>query len=368
MRKGRRSDKKTYFDYTLLFLVLFLLAFGLVMLYSTSYHYAEVHFNDGTFYLKNQIKSTVVGLVLMLITTMIPYTFWRKMAVPAYAVSILLSIAVIAIGSNFNGSKRWISIGSFSFQPSEIAKIGIIIFISAFICNAPKSMSKLKNVLKTIAYLVPVVGCVAVSNLSSAIIILLIGIVIIFVSSPKYIHFAVPFVIGIGGAAAFVAVQGYRMERIKFWLHPELLDAGSQTIQGLYAIGSGGWFGKGLGESIQKMGSLPEAQNDMIFSVICEELGIFGALCVILLFALMLWRFMVIATNANDLFGSFLVVGIMAHIALQVILNIAVVTNSIPNTGVTLPFISYGGTAVCFLLAEMGIALSVSRGIMLEEE
>ena len=155
-------------------------------------------------------------------------------------------------------------------------------------------------------------------------------------------------------------------ERIKIWLNPEEHEKGFQTMQGLYAIGSGGFFGKGLGESMQKLGFVPEAQNDMIFSIICEELGLFGAICTILLFLLMIWRFMVIANNASDLFGALIVVGIMAHIAIQVILNIAVVTNSIPNTGITLPLISYGGTSASFLLAELGLAFSVSRGIKLE--
>lgn len=368
MKKTRRKEKKAYFDYTLLFLVLFMVAFGLVMLYSTSYHYAEVHFNDAGYFLKKQLVSTAIGLVAMFGATMIPYKVWQKIAPLLYVISLGLSVAVIFIGQELNGSKRWLKIGGFSFQPSELAKIAIIVFVSYYICNAPKSMNKLKNIMKTIAFTLPLVGVIAVNNLSSAIIVLAIGIVIIFVASPKYIHFAVPAVILGGAGTAFAVFFSYRFERIKFWLHPELLDASSQTIQGLYALGSGGWFGKGLGESIQKMGSLPEAQNDMIFSVICEELGILGALGVILLFALLIWRFMVIATNSPDLFGSFLVIGIMAHIAIQVILNIAVVTNSIPNTGVTLPFISYGGTAVIFLLGEMGVALSVSRGIRLEAE
>lgn len=163
-----------------------------------------------------------------------------------------------------------------------------------------------------------------------------------------------------------LTTSGYRGERIDIWLNPEAHEKGYQTLQGLYAIGSGGLFGKGLGESMQKLGFVPEAQNDMIFSIICEELGLFGAVCVILLFLLMIWRFMVIANNAKDLFGALLVVGIMAHIAIQVILNIAVVTNSIPNTGITLPLISYGGTSASFLLAELGLAFSVSRGIQLE--
>lgn len=364
--KKERKEKKNFFDYTLLFLVLFMIAFGLVMLYSTSYHYAEAHFHNATFYLRKQGIATAIGLVLMFITTMIPYGFWKKVAIPAYVVSFILCGAAL-FSEAINGSSRWLSIGPFSFQPAEVAKIAVIIFISSYISTSPKSMNRLKNVLKTAAFMIPIAGIVALGNLSSAVIIFMIGMIIIFISSPKYIHFAVPAAVVAGLGGAFILVQGYRMERIKLWLHPELMEADSQTIQGLYAIGAGGWFGKGLGESIQKMGSLPEAQNDMIFSIICEELGVLGALGVILLFGLMLWRFMVIATNAKDLFGSLMVIGIMAHIALQVILNIAVVTNSIPNTGVTLPFISYGGTAICFLLAEMGMALSVSRGITLEE-
>ena len=162
-------------------------------------------------------------------------------------------------------------------------------------------------------------------------------------------------------------LAGYRGNRIEAWLHPETAgDKGYQTLMGLYAIGSGGLFGKGLGASLQKMGHVPEVQNDMIFTIICEELGLFGAVCVILLYVLMIWRMMVIANNAKDLFGALLVVGVMAHISLQVILNIAVVTNTIPNTGVTLPFISYGGTSIVFLMSEIGLVLGVSRGIKLE--
>jgi cell division protein FtsW len=189
----------------------------------------------------------------------------------------------------------------------------------------------------------------------------------LFVASPRYLQF---FLVGGGGAAfavAFIVLAGYRGERITAWLDPEAAgDAGYQTMQALYAIGSGKLFGKGLGQSLQKLGNVPEAQNDMIFSIICEELGLFGAVCVILLFMLLLWRMMVIANNATDLYGALLMVGIMSHMAIQVILNIGVVTNTIPNTGVTLPFISYGGTSLVFLMAEMGLALSVSKGIRLE--
>ena len=163
-------------------------------------------------------------------------------------------------------------------------------------------------------------------------------------------------------------LKDYQLGRINVWKNPIMYSrsGGYQVLQGMYAIGSCGLFGKGLGESLQKLGFVPEAQNDMIFSVICEELGLFGAVCVILLFLLMIWRFMIIANNASDLYGALVVVGIMAHLSIQVILNIAVVTNTIPNTGISLPFISYGGTSVLFLLAEMGLALSVAKGIKFE--
>ena len=188
----------------------------------------------------------------------------------------------------------------------------------------------------------------------------------LFVASPKYSHFVLmAAAVGVVGVI-FISFEAYRMDRIKIWRNPEAYEKGYQTLQGLYAIGSGGLFGKGLGESMQKLGFIPEAQNDMIFSVICEELGLFGAVCVILLFLLMIWRFMIIANNASDLYGALVVVGIMAHLSIQVILNIAVVTNTIPNTGISLPFISYGGTSVLFLLAEMGLALSVAKGIKFE--
>ena len=189
----------------------------------------------------------------------------------------------------------------------------------------------------------------------------------LFFSNPQYKPFFALAGVGIVGVVGLIAIEGYRGNRVDAWLHPETAgDKGYQTMQGLYAIGSGKLFGKGLGESLQKMGNVPDSQNDMIFTIICEELGLFGAVCVILLFVLLLWRMMVIANNATDLYGALVVSGIMSHIAIQVILNIAVVTNTIPNTGVILPFISYGGTSIVFLMGEMGLALSVSKGIRLE--
>ena len=214
--------------------------------------------------------------------------------------------------------------------------------------------------IKIMVTILPIVGLVGASNLSTAIIILGIGVILIFVASPKYGQFIFMGILGIGFMAIFLALESYRLERLAIWRNPEAYEKGYQTLQGLYAIGSGGLFGRGLGGSIQKLGFVPEAQNDMIFSIICEELGLFGAGFILILFLILIWRFFVIATHAGDLFGALIAAGAMGHMMIQVILNIAVVTNTIPNTGITLPFISYGGTSVVFLLVEMGLVLSVS--------
>lgn len=376
---GKRADEKRpkekrvkekrirYFDYTLLFLVIFLVCFGLVMLYSTSAYNGQVKFGDAAYYLKKQVFATVLGVVLMLVVAMVDYHVWKPFWLLAYFVSFGLCTLVLFVGQEWNGAKRWLEIGPISFQPSELAKLAIIVFLAAIISQMPKQMGKFASIVKVLALTLPMVAIVAVENLSTAIIILGIAVVLIFVSSPRYMQFVAIAVAGVSVIAVFLVTASYRMDRIKIWRHPENYEKGYQTLQGLYAIGSGGFFGKGLGESMQKLGFVPEAQNDMIFSIICEELGLFGAICVILLFVLLLWRFMVIANNAPDLFGALLVTGIMAHIAIQVVLNIAVVTNTIPNTGISLPFISYGGTSVLFLMAEMGLALSVSRSIRFEE-
>lgn len=284
----------------------------------------------------------------------------------AYLLALGLCTAVIFVGREAKGQARWIDLGFISFQPSEFAKLAVILFLAMIIYKTSKQVAKFKTLAKVVAIVLPIVGVVASNNLSTAIIILGIAVCMLFVASPKYSHFLIVGGVGLVGGIAFIALESYRADRIKIWLNPEAYEKGYQTLQGLYAIGSGGLFGKGLGESMQKLGFIPEAQNDMIFSVICEELGLFGAVCLILLYLLMIWRFMIIANNAADLYGALIVVGVMAHIAIQVILNIAVVTNTIPNTGISLPFISYGGTSILFLLSEMGLALSVSRGIKLE--
>ena len=360
------QSKNRKFDYTLLTALFLLVITGLVILYSTSAYNGDVKFHDSFYYLKKQVFATLLGIAGMFVVANMDYHVWRHFAVLGYLTAILLSVAVLFIGDEINGSKRWLSLGPLSFQPSEFAKVALILFLAQMVTRNVRDIGKMRTMLKIMLMILPVVGLVGASNLSTAIIILGIGVILIFVASPKYGQFIFMGLLGVGFMAVFLALESYRLERLAIWRNPEAYEKGYQTLQGLYAIGSGGLFGRGLGESIQKLGFLPEAQNDMIFSIICEELGLFGAMCVILLFLLMIWRLMVIANNASDLYGALIVSGIMAHIAIQVILNIAVVTNTIPNTGITLPFISYGGTSTSFLLAEMGLALSVSRGIRLE--
>ena len=368
--KPREKKKKiAYFDYNLLFLIIFLLSFGLVMLYSSSAYVSANKYGDDAYYLKRQLRNIGLGAVMMFIMAKIDYRIWKKFGTLAYFGSFVLCILVFipGIGSSSHGSSRWIDLGPVSFQPSEVAKLGIIIFLAALIEKVPRQMGDWKTLAKIFAMTIPLLGIVAYSNLSTAVIIFGIIVCMLFVSSPKYSHFVILGLLGVAFIVFFILFAGYRGDRVKAWLHPETAgDSGYQTMMGLYAIGSGGLFGKGLGESLQKLGNVPESQNDMIFTIICEELGLFGAVCLILLFVLLIWRMMVIANNSQDLYGSLLVVGVMAQVAIQAILNIAVVTNTIPNTGVILPFVSYGGTSIIFLMAEMGLVLSVSKGIKLE--
>ena len=370
MARGQGKEKKDkpirYFDYSLLFLIIFLLCFGLIMLYSTSSYYGSTRADDAAYYVKKQLYACILGLAAMIVISRIPYQLWMKFSMIAYLGALGLCTAVIFIGKESKGQSRWIPLGPIQFQPSELGKVAIIIFLATVIYKTPKKMGDFKSLLKIMVIIMPIVGVVAYNNLSTAIIMLGIAVCMLFVASPKYSHFVLMAIGVVIVGVIFILAASYRADRIKIWLHPEDYEKGYQTLQGLYAIGSGGLFGKGLGESMQKLGFIPEAQNDMIFSVICEELGLFGAVCLILLYLLIIWRLMIIANNSADLYGALIVVGILAHISIQVLLNIAVVTNTIPNTGVSLPFISYGGTAISIMLAEMGLALSVSRGIKLE--
>ncbi len=357
------QSKNRKFDYTLLTALFLLVITGLVILYSTSAYNGDVKFHDSFYYLKKQVFATLLGIAGMFVVANMDYHVWRHFAVLGYLTAILLSVAVLFIGDEINGSKRWLSLGPLSFQPSEFAKVALILFLAQMVTRNVRDIGKMRTMLKIMLMILPVVGLVGASNLSTAIIILGIGVILIFVASPKYGQFIFMGLLGVGFMAVFLALESYRLERLAIWRNPEAYEKGYQTLQGLYAIGSGGLFGRGLGESIQKLGFVPEAQNDMIFSIICEEIGLFGAGFVLILFLILIWRFFVIATHAADLFGALIATGAMGHMMIQVILNIAVVTNTIPNTGITLPFISYGGTSVMFLLVEMGLVLSVSSWV-----
>lgn len=357
MEKKREKSS----DGVLLFLVIVLVICGLIFLYSTSEYNGRVKFHDSAYYLKKQVFATSLGLMGMYVVSCVDYHLLVRFAPACYVLSLLLSLAVLLFGDEYNGSKRWLSIGPLSFQPSEFAKAAVILLLTYVIVRGKESKQGIFHMAGIMLLLLPIVGLVGTNNLSTAVIILGIGVILIFVSNPRYLPF-----VGIGAAGIFfigifLGMASYRLERLAVWRNPEAYEKGFQTIQGLYAIGSGGIFGRGLGSSLQKLGFVPEAQNDMIFSIICEETGLIGACLLILLFGLLIWRLMVIATHAKDLCGALIAAGIMGHMALQVILNIAVVTNTIPNTGITLPFVSYGGTSVVFLLGEMGMALSVSR-------
>ena len=360
------KGKKGRMDYTLLLIVVLLVVIGLVILYSTSAYNGQVKFHDSFYYLKKQAFATVLGIVLMLFVAGMDYHIWQRLAVFGYLAAVALSVAVMLFGREINGSKRWLALGPFSFQPSEFAKVALILFLADLVTKNVKKIGKMWTLCRIMFWILPIVGLVGASNLSTAIIILGIGVILIFVANPQFLPFLWIGGTGVGFIGIFLSLESYRLERLAIWRNPELYEKGYQTMQGLYAIGSGGLFGVGLGESMQKLGFVPEAQNDMIFSIICEELGLTGAVAVLVIFGLLIWRLMVIATWTKDLFGTLLAAGVMGHIMIQVILNVAVVTNTIPNTGITLPFVSYGGTSVVFLLLEMGIALSVSRGVRKE--
>ena len=365
----QRYNLKDY-KFTLILLVLAVSVIGVFMVGSANAEYQP-----------RQIMGVGLGLLAMVVISLIDYKWILNFYWLMYVVNIALLLAVIFLGTEANGATRWLDLGFVQFQPSEIAKIAAIVCISYLIVQMGKQIQTLRAtvVLLGIGGVLGATAYLATDNLSTGIIICGITWILVAMASPYTRYFvaitAVMFVllvilVQILKFSIDTAESGsFRVQRVLVWLHPEQnSDAGGyQVMQALYAIGSGGFFGKGLGNSVQKLGSVPEAQNDMIFSIVCEELGIFGGALVLLLFAYLLYRLFFISQNAPDLFGSLLVAGIMIHIALQVILNICVVTNIIPTTGVTLPFVSYGGTSILFLMAEMGIALGVSHQIKLQE-
>lgn len=381
-RLNGNKKKRTveYFDYTLMAVLIFLIGFGLLMLYSTSSYSASVKFGDGMFYLKNQLKAYAFSFVAMWVTYKIDYHLYAKWSKVIFGLAMIIMACVFipGIGIEAYGARRWIKVPVVGqMQPSEFMKIAIVVFIPALICKLGETLRKREGVFTILFW--GGVGAAGVflltDNLSTAVIVMGMACVMLFVAHRK----TKPFLI-IGGSILAIffigsqllgkimeGSQNFRIRRILAWVNPEMyMSEGSyQSMQALYAIGSGGFFGKGLGNSAQKL-IIPEAQNDMILSIICEEMGIFGLLIILTLFAILLYRIAFIAQNAPDLYGSLIATGVFAQIAIQVILNIGVVTNLLPTTGVTLPFISYGGTATLFLLAEIGLVLNVSSHIKIE--
>lgn len=379
MGNRRRGRVPHYFDYNLLFLIIFIIAFGLVMLYSATAFTASLKESNPAYYLKRQLIFSILGMGVMALATFMPTRVFRKLSVLALLGSLLtvLLLLVPSLSSSSHGATRWLAFKGISIQPAELVKIGVILFMADLIPKIGRRIRGLPAFL-----LIGGIGAVCSGmiliisdNLSSAIIIMGIVLIMYFVVHPKYAPFVFWGIVGVALAAVVVIVVSpklvdvnFRFERIEAWKDPFKYaeGVGYQTIQAMYAIGSGGLFGKGLGKSAQKL-ILPEAQNDMIFSIICEELGVVGAVAVLFVFVLILYRMLFIAKNSQSRFGGLLVVGVFAHIALQVVLNVMVVTNLFPPTGITLPFISYGGSATVCLLLEMGFVFSVSREIKLEE-
>ena len=375
IQKHRRKERGFY-DFNLLAVIILLICFGLVMLYSTSAYTSEINFHDDMYFFKRQSIISAGCIVMAVFISRFDYHILEKTATMLYIAAFVLMLLVkTSLGTESHGARRWIGVGSLTFQPAEIAKVAVIVCMSVMIVHMGSTIRTPKGMLILFAVggIQALTAYIFTDNLSTAIIIFGITAGLIFIAHPDYKIFFI-----LLGVAAFLGViliwyintklgnsDSFRIQRIRVWLHPEDYAAGDgyQTLQALYAIGSGGIFGRGLGNSIQKLGSVPEAQNDFIFSIICEELGIAGALILLMLFGYLLYRLCFIAQNAPDRFGFLLVSGVFVHIALQVILNIAVVLNLLPNTGVTLPFISYGGTSVLFLMAEMGLVLSVARKI-----
>ncbi|MCR5627526.1 MAG: putative lipid II flippase FtsW [Lachnospiraceae bacterium] len=380
--KQKKAKTRTYMDYGIVFIVVFLCCFGLIMIYSITQYTLAMNDMTPTVYLRKQAWSLAGGIIAMVAAMLISYRFIQKVSFIIYMFSIcLIPLVLTPLGrGEINGASRWLNLGGVSVQPSEIVKTAVIIY-GAFIINKYKHLleSLIGTILISLVAVVPALLIFVITkNMSSAIVIIGVFFLMMFVASKKTWYYVLAAGGLVGVAATVVHMvntrkidpsSSFRFARITAWLDPyaDSSGGGYQILQSLYSIGSGGIFGKGLGHSIQK-GLIPEAQNDMIFAIICEELGVFTGIAIILMFIILVWRMLIIAKNADDLYGSILVVGVMSHIALQVVINVAVVTNTIPNTGIPLPFISYGGTSLLMFLVEVGLVLSVARRIPCENQ
>ena len=372
----KREKRQTMgkMDITFLSLVLILLTIGLVMLFSASYAYSLEYYGNSYKFITRQALLGGVGIGLMLVASRIDYHFWRRFAWPFFiGVTIVLIVLLIMPPMVQNMDvKRWIVIGPINFQPSELAKFAIVLLFSSLIAANYKQVKSFSFIAVMLIILGLTCGLIVLEpHLSATVLVFCIGVVLLIVGGlpKKYI------VGGLGAGVAGVALLiisgavSYGSDRIKYWLDPwaDASGKGFQTIQSLLAIGSGGILGRGIGQSRQKYLWVPEPHNDFIFSIVCEELGLIGAVVIILLFCLLVWRGFTIAMHASDKFGALMAIGLTFQVGLQAMLNIWVVTNTIPNTGISLPFFSYGGTSLMILLAEMGVVLSISRGANIEK-
>ena len=367
-KKKSKLILKNPLDFTLLITVFILLGLGIITVLSASSPTALAETGNSYKYLIKQMEAAVIGIFLMFVASKIDYKLWQKNYKIIYFICMILLLAVCALGREAGGAKRWLDMGFLSFQPSEVAKVGVIIFYSAW-------LTKNKEKLKTFKYgfvyplswlLIPIFFILVLQNhFSATLVICMLAAILMILAGCKiryFIFVGIPLA-ALGVFAIIVAGQGFRMQRILTFFDPwqDIKGKGWQIVQSLYAIGPGGLFGVGLGESKQKYLYIPEPHNDFIFAVLAEELGFIGCAIVIILFAILIWRGITIAMKAPDMFGSLLAAGITSMIAIQVLVNIAVVTASMPVTGMALPFFSYGGTALIITLTAIGILLSVSR-------
>ncbi len=373
-RPNNIKAEKGAIDYTFLVLVLLLLTLGLVMMFSASYAYAYYYYGNGYYHITRQLVFAAMGVSAMLAIPLFDYHILRRFAWPLLGVTTLLLIIVLFL-PKMKGVRRWINLGFTTIQPSEIAKFAIVLVFAHIIATNYNKMKSFKYGILPFAAILGVVVILLMlePHLSGTVLVCMIAAIMMFVggSNVKWFLFGgAVLVVGIGVAATIPQIIAYATDRFQYWLDPfsDPQGLGFQTLQSLYAIASGGLLGVGVGQSRQKYLYLPEPQNDFVYAIVCEELGFVGAVLIIVLFALLVWRGFVIAARCRDRFGAMLVVGLTSQVGIQAMLNIAVVTNTIPNTGISLPFFSYGGTALTMLLAEMGVILAVSRQTSLTKE
>lgn len=367
-----KGTRRKSLDVPFFILVMLLLTIGVIMVLSASF--ARAYYDPGgltggnpAYYFIRQLVFAILGVAAMLFMSRLPMGFYKRFSIPVLIAAIVLLALVPVIGVKANGARRWIGIGSLTLQPSEIAKIAVILSFAYIICRNRGRMKSFKyGILPFAAILIVIVGLLILEpHFSASIIIIAIGAVMMFIGGARLIWFVAAFILAGGGIAVLLTMFPYASTRIVTWRDPfsSTSDEGYQIVQSLYSIGSGGLTGLGLGQSRQKYLYLPEEHNDFIFSVVCEELGFIGAVFILVLFALLIIRGYYIAIHASDRYSFLVCTGITTLLALQVILNVAVVTNLIPCTGISLPFFSYGGTALLIQMAEMGILLSASREI-----